>query len=360
MKTIVLFLATLALLGGCRSSADDRASTTTPGTSTTVTPTTPPTTAPPGPATPPPPPTTPASPPTAAVPAPATTDALAPAVDAVGTVTHESIIVDGLERTYRLYVPSVLPDRPVPLFIALHGGTGWGDQFAEVDRAEPLAEANGFIVVHPDGVKIQAGPGGVWNGGVCCGVAARDGVDDVAFVRALIDELSSRAAIDESRIGAFGHSNGAILSYRLACELADRITAVGLYAGTLGIDECAPSAPVSLLHLHGDADRNIPIDGGRGTEGISRVDFPSPRAGFNRLAAAESCPAAAVTTVGDLTTDVRTPSAGDSVLEFVTIAGANHMWAGGTTTRDGASGPPYAGLERGRDRPVRARASRSA
>ena len=47
-------------------------------------------------------------------------------------------------------------------------------------------------------------------------------------------------------------------------------------AGTLGVDDCAPAAPISFLHIHGAADVNIPIDGGRG-QGISGVAFPSPR-----------------------------------------------------------------------------------
>ena len=77
---------------------------------------------------------------------------------------HGTISVDGRERTYRLYVPSTLPSDPAPLFIGLHGGTGWGDQFAQTNHVEGLAESNGFITVHPDGLKVASGPGGVWNG----------------------------------------------------------------------------------------------------------------------------------------------------------------------------------------------------
>ena len=74
-----------------------------------------------------------------------------PAVEPTGTVTHASLTMpDGAERTYRLYLPSTFdPEVPTPLLVALHGGLGWGDQFAETNHVEGLAEANGFVVVHP-------------------------------------------------------------------------------------------------------------------------------------------------------------------------------------------------------------------
>src|SRR5262245_2751621 len=74
-------------------------------------------------------------------------------VEPVGTVGHGTLSVGGRDRTYRLYVPAGLPDGPVPLFVALHGGTGSGDQFAGTDQIEGWAEANGFIVAHPDGTQ---------------------------------------------------------------------------------------------------------------------------------------------------------------------------------------------------------------
>ena len=81
---------------------------------------------------------------------------------------------DGRERTAHLYIPASLPTEPVPLLVALHGGTGSGSQFEGTSGYDELAEANGFLVVYPDGV----GSGGdedrfrTWNGGVCCGAAA--------------------------------------------------------------------------------------------------------------------------------------------------------------------------------------------
>lgn len=274
-----------------------------------------------------------------------TTREVSAAVVPVGTLSHGTLRFAGRERTYRLYVPTALPDGPVPLFIGLHGGTGWGDQFATTNHIEGLAESNGFIIVHPDGVKIGGGPGGVWNGGICCAIAARENVDDVGFVNALIDQLGREHEIDPHRVFAFGHSNGGIMSYRLACELADRIVGIGVVAGTLGIDTCAPSQPVSVIHVHGTADENLPITGGVGAESISAADFPPPREGFETLAALDGCPDPEETTVGDITTALRTPCDARSVVEFVTIETAKHAWPGGTPIVTPASGAGYAGYD---------------
>jgi polyhydroxybutyrate depolymerase len=269
---------------------------------------------------------------------------LAPPVDAGGTVTHGTITVDGRERTYRLYVPSQLPAGPAPLFLALHGGTGWADQFAGTNHVEGLAEANGFLVVHPDGVTVAGGRGGVWNGGVCCGVAAREGVDDVAFIDALLDEVGEAHEVDPARTYAFGHSNGGIMSYRLACELSERIVGIGVVAGTLGVERCQPARPVSAIHIHGTADRNLPYEGGIGPDAISGVDFPPPLDGFETLAAAVGCSDAEVDAeaAGAVTTERRGGCDEGTAVVFVTLEGANHAWPGGTPQVTPEAGEPFA------------------
>ena len=238
---------------------------------------------------------------------------------------------DGRDRTARIYVPTMLPlDKRVPLLVALHGGTGWGAQFELTSGYDRLADEHEFIVVYPDGIGI--GPNAdqlrTWNGGVCCGPAMRQGVDDVGFLRTLVETIARDYRIDADRVYATGHSNGMIMSYRLLCEAADVFVAAAGQAGTLGVDECQPSQPVSLRHVHGSADTNLPIDGGRGT-GISNVDFPSPRRGVRALAAADGCPRAATTTTnGPVSTRAWQPCDGETTVELVTVDGANHAWMG--------------------------------
>ncbi len=273
----------------------------------------------------------------------APTSDVRPAVEPVGEVLDVAVATpDGRTRTAHLYVPASLPAEPVPLLVALHGGTGWGTQFEQTSGYDGLAEANGFLVVYPDGVG--SGPNEerfrTWNGGVCCGAAAAGEVDDVAFLRQLVAKLSDAYAIDAERVYATGHSNGMIMAYRLVCEAADVFVAAAGQAGTLGVDGCSPSRPVSLLHIHGEEDTNLPIDGGPG-DGISRVDFPSPREGIRTVAAGDGCATEPQTTsTPPVTTETWSGCDGETSIVFERVAGASHAWMGAdATTRPGAPEP---------------------
>lgn len=197
---------------------------------------------------------------------------------------------DGRTRTYRTYVPAGVGTDDVPLVIALHGGTGSGAKFERSSGLDVQADLHGFVVVYPDGVGNGPDETGMrtWNARLCCGSAARKGVDDVTFIDLLIDRMEADHHIDPDRVFVVGHSNGGFMAYRLACELSDRITAVGLQAGGLGVETCEPDQPVSLLHLHGRDDTNVPIEGGLGT-GISRVGFPPLEDSLATVTAAMGC-----------------------------------------------------------------------
>lgn len=281
-----------------------------------------------------------------------------PAVAPAGTVTDGTVrTADGRDRRYRLFVPAALPTSTrAPLLVALHGGLGSSAQFAANTGFDGLAEANGFVVVYPDGIGAASdGSGGqTWNGGSCCGAAARLGVDDVGFVRQLLDALERDLAVDPARIFVAGHSNGAILAYRLACELSDRIAAIGVQAGSLEIDGCAPSRPVAAFHLHGGADTNLPIAGGRGT-GVAGVAFRPAREAVDALTGADGCAPVPVPGVDptnpDVTVTTWTPCRSGTEVRFVVVAGATHAWmghAGASPVAARLVGEPYPGLDASR------------
>ena len=100
------------------------------------------------------------------------------------------------------------------------------------------------------------------------------------------------------------------MSYRLACESGDRIVGIGVFAGTLGVDTCDPAEPVSVIHVHGTDDTNLPLAGGVGPDSIAGVDFPVPRDGFDQIAGEQACPTPSTSTVGDVTIDRSEPCAG--------------------------------------------------
>jgi polyhydroxybutyrate depolymerase len=264
-----------------------------------------------------------------------------------------SLQVDGSTRTYHLYVPRSLPDRAVPLLVALHGGLGSGSQFEQNTDFDGLAEANGFIVVYPDGTPTGYGPGRlVWNAGGCCGraEASRNDVDDVAFVSALIGHLESTYRIDPHRVFVTGHSNGALLAFALACQLSTTVDAIAVQAGALMEPSCHPAAPVSVMEIHGTEDQNIPINGGKGTRGVSGVTFPPPVVALETLATADGCRSPVVT--GDAANRAVTIETWGSCkrmtsVEWVKVTGANHAWMGhpGTPGSVLLVGEPFMGFD---------------
>jgi polyhydroxybutyrate depolymerase len=155
----------------------------------------------------------------------------------------------------------------LPVVLALHGATMNGPMMAWFSGLNKKADEAGFLAVYPNGTGRNSSF--TWNGGNCCGSAMQDKVDDVAFIDALLDDLMRAYPVDARRVYATGMSNGAIMAYRLASELSDRIAAVAPVAGTMGMEGCEPHRPVSVLHFHGTDDEFIPFEGGRGPRSIT-------------------------------------------------------------------------------------------
>lgn len=170
-----------------------------------------------------------------------------------------SIIVGGQERTFLLYVPAAYdPRTPVPLVLVFHGGRGTGEKMAEQTQFHRLGGSKGFIVVYPDGYNNG------WADGRGTTKAERAGINDVVFVKALIDRLTKELSIDETRIYATGVSNGGIFSNRLGCELAERFAAIAPVVGPMApsvASRCQPTKPISVLGMYGTSDPLIPWEG---------------------------------------------------------------------------------------------------
>jgi polyhydroxybutyrate depolymerase len=175
------------------------------------------------------------------------------------------ISVGESERRYRCHVPeSYNAAEPTPLIIAFHGGGGNPESMIRLSGLNEKSEEAGFIVAYPYGSGRNPDRGLTFNGGDCCGYAQRRGVDDVAFVRALLDDLERAANVDPNRVFATGLSNGGIMTYYVASELSERIAAIAPIAGPMMTDSCDPKRPVPVMHFHGTGDELAPFNGGRG------------------------------------------------------------------------------------------------
>jgi polyhydroxybutyrate depolymerase len=189
-------------------------------------------------------------------------------VDPIDPTLH-TITIEGMKpRTYYLNIPpNYSPANKIPVLLAFHGLGGSSSSFNLVSRLGLFYQSMNFILVLPNGWGSEAGSQNSWNAGACCAPAATYGIDDVGFVRAILHSVSKNYSTDSSRIWAMGFSNGGMMSYRLACELSEKFTAIGVGAGSLMVNTCSPPNPVSIIHIHGNLDTSIPIDGG----GVFRV-----------------------------------------------------------------------------------------
>jgi polyhydroxybutyrate depolymerase len=172
----------------------------------------------------------------------------------------EGMWYDGEKRTYNIHVPaSYDPSISYPLLVVLHA---WGENAFFIEKRTGFSEKadeEGFIVVYPDGL------GRSWNAGFCCGNALKNDIDDVGFIRALIEKSMEDYNINSSRIYVMGHSNGAMMSYRLGSELSDMIAAIAPASGTIGRQSWVipdPEYPVSVIAFNGMNDKLVNYYGG--------------------------------------------------------------------------------------------------
>ncbi len=190
----------------------------------------------------------------------AAVEADAPTDDA--GVTAGTRTIGTADRPARLIVPPQHDGTtPLPILILLHGyGASATAQDAYFGTTR-LARELGLYLVLPDGT-LDTGGRRFWNAGACCDFGGVD-VDDVAYLTDLLDQAEALVNVDPTRVYFLGHSNGGFMSYRMACELSDRITAIASLAGTEAeAVPCTPSGPVSVLHMHGTADTTILYEGG--------------------------------------------------------------------------------------------------
>lgn len=178
-----------------------------------------------------------------------------------GQSVERSLSVGGRERSYRLFVPPAAKGAPAPLVLAFHGGGGKGRSMEKLSKLSALAAREGFVVAYPDAYE------GNWNDGRTefDATAFRERIDDIAFVRVILTDISRVTPVDPKRVFATGISNGAIFSHFLAAKLSDRIAAIAPVAGGIADPfhrEFAPAQPVSVFAMQGTKDPLVPINGG--------------------------------------------------------------------------------------------------
>lgn len=266
--------------------------------------------------------------------------------------------VDGRERTAVAVIPATL-DGDAPLLLMLHGGGGSASQMRRDDNMDAAAAALGFVVVYADGTPGRRGSDlRTWNAMHCCGYAFDHAAPDVEFLGGLLTDLVAAWPLDDQRIGVAGHSNGAMMAYRLAAQRSDVVTLVASVAGAIGGEPspgdpvrriAVPSHPVSVLILHAEDDAHVLYAGGQG-EGIGtpRVDLSVAQAvAFWTDAIGADAQLQAVARQDGVAAGRTTGELGTQLVLLTTQGG--HGWPGSSSTRNvAAPAVPDAALEIGR------------
>jgi len=222
---------------------------------------------------------------------------------------HAADFVVGGTRPVTVHVPqSVDGDRPAPLVIALHGSASSGRGVDAYLHLGAAAAARGILVAEPDGTSDAAGRR-FWDATDACCDFDHSAVDDSGYLRGVIGAIQAETWVDPKRIFVVGFSNGGFMGYRLACDQADIIAAVVSLSGatfaTAG--RCRPSEPVSILEIHGTADRSVAYRGGRiavGSPASRRpASYPGARTTASIWARYDGCGATSVTLPGRVDVD---------------------------------------------------------
>lgn len=153
---------------------------------------------------------------------------------------------DGHLRTYRVHLPAGYDaEIKYPMVINMHGVGSNAMEQEYYSQFNVVADTAGVIMVYPNGLN------NAWN------IYQDTGVDDVGFISALIDTMAASYQVDLKRVYATGMSMGGFMSHRLACQLSNKIAAIGSVAGTLAYPTCSPKRPVPVCQIHGTDDSTV-------------------------------------------------------------------------------------------------------
>jgi polyhydroxybutyrate depolymerase len=227
--------------------------------------------------------------------------------------TQRSLSVNGLERSYNLYIPAGLDSsRPAPLVFVFHGYSMDAASMVTITGLNSIADVSKFILVYPTGTGAAGQLS--WNAGTCCGYASENSVDETAFVRQIITDVGTIARVDPQRIYASGFSNGAFMAYRLACEMPDTFAAIAPVSGGLKFYPCMPGNKISVIHFHGLNDNVVPY-----ADGVE--------AGLAIFTQVDGCTGSTQSELNPVVTHtIDTSCQDDTAVELYTVKTLGHTW----------------------------------
>lgn len=243
--------------------------------------------------------------------------------------------VAGAERR-ALVVNAPRAGRTQPAVLVLHGGMGSVAQMRATSGFDPVAKANGFTVVYPEGTSFGDGRH-AWNTGHLLRRQVRD-ADDVAFLDALIDHLIADHGADPARVCMTGGSNGGMMTFVYAVARPQRLAAAAPVVASMFTLDVVPAVPLPILIVNGGKDDEVPLAGGMSGNPLVRAAQATPFQPVRDVVAFwvkanRSRPEGIATVDGTVTTTTYAAGPDGAVTEFVLDSAGGHGWPGRPSRR---------------------------
>jgi len=243
---------------------------------------------------------------------------------AIGSVAAaevtQTLVSAGVERSYLLHVPAGYDGRSaLPLVLNFHGSLVTPQTQVEASKMGVVADREGFVLVYPTGIYTSASTRNSWNADL------ETGVDDVQFVRDIIDDVAKKVNLNRSRVFVTGFSGGGRISSRMACELSDVLAAAAPVSGVQYYEDCTPAQPIPLLTIHGNADRFNHYELRDNSPGYWHMGVETA---VEKWRTANGCSAAPTVSKAADKLELRasTNCRGGSEVMFYVVEGGDHVW----------------------------------
>lgn len=279
--------------------------------------------------------------------APVTSELLKESLSKAGLHTLQ-LKINESPRYFMIYIPPKLDiSKPAEVLFVLHGGGGNMkiQSTEEYYHQLSVADQRGHIAVFPNGYsQFKSGEFATWNAGACCGEARDEKVDDVLFIKTILENLKASIKINSKRVFATGMSNGAMMSYRLACDTEGLFAGIAAVAGTDNTLQCDSKTPVSVLHIHAKDDDHVMFNGGAGKKAFKDTakvtNFTSVPDTIKKWTMKSHCqgqPKTVLKTAG-AECELYTNCSNGVRIQLCTTETGGHSWPGGEKIRKWGSG----------------------